>query len=272
WRIDIKSVTEAVTEALESLDSLPLREIRAQQSDVVAEVQRIMEKRAANRAVMPEEYNLLARFADMVQRSHVAVRDAARQARLKEIEAVKATLPQGAFKLPVTVLDVPDNVIEALQPFENVGEIMLRFLIDENRVRRALTDSPPDAFRNLQEALDKLVIPEVEPEVEEEAEPVVEGEAEAPAVAAAPPADETPEEALVRQAAEEARRQKRPREEVVGFVEEEDVDVLAEGSGKKKGKKKKGRQLVFDEKRGGMVVKRQRKGGRGGDWGNWDEE
>ena len=80
---------------------------------------------------------------------------------LKEIEAVRLTLPQGAFQLPVTALDLPDNVTEALQPFENVGEIMLRFLIDENRVRRALSDFPPEAFRRLQEALDKLVIPEV---------------------------------------------------------------------------------------------------------------
>ena len=84
-------------------------------------------------------------------------------------------------------------------------------------------------------------------------------------------ADETPEEALVRQT-EEARRGKRPVEAVAVF-EEEDDDVDALSNDKKgKGKKKKSRQLVFDEKTGGMVVKRQRKTGRGGgDWNNWDE-
>jgi hypothetical protein len=214
---------------------------------------------------MPEEYNLLARFADTVQRRLGAVRDAARQARLKEIEAVKLTLPQGAFRMPVAVLGLPDNVTEALQPFENVGEIMLRFLIDENRVRRALNELPPDAFRQLQEALDKLVIPEIEPEVVEPEVSVVEGEA--PAVATEVAGAEVPGEP----GDEAARRAKRPREEVVAFVEEEDVDVLAQDK-KGKGKKNKGRQLVFDEKRGGMVVKRQRKGGRGGTWNNWDEE
>ncbi|MFN8447232.1 MAG: transcription termination factor NusA [Anaerolineae bacterium] len=79
WRIDIKSVTEAVTEAVENIDTPPLRELQTQQGDTVAEVQRIIEKRAANRAVMPEEFNLLARFADTVQRRMVAVRDAARR-------------------------------------------------------------------------------------------------------------------------------------------------------------------------------------------------
>jgi hypothetical protein len=232
---------------------------------MVADIHRIMEKRAANRAVMPEEYNLLAKFADVVQRRLIMARDAARQARLKEIEAVRMTLPQGAFQLPVTALGLPDNISEALQPFENVGEIMLRFLIDENRVRRALSDFPPEAFRRLQEALDKLVIPEVE------VAPVV--EAVAPVEPADIPllaADETPEEAQVRQT-EEARRGKRPVEAVAVF-EEEDEDVDALSTSKGKGKKKKSRQLVFDEKTGGMVVKRQRKTGRGGgDWNNWDE-
>jgi transcription termination/antitermination protein NusA len=54
WRIDIKSVTEAVQEALEHINNPPLKDLRAQQPDMVADAQRIMEKRAANRAVMPE--------------------------------------------------------------------------------------------------------------------------------------------------------------------------------------------------------------------------
>ena len=265
WRIDIKSVTESVQEAIENIDGLALSTLKVQQADMVADVQRIMEKRAANRAVMPEEFNLLAKFADVVQRRLITARDAARQARLKEIEAVRMTLPQGAFQLPITALDLPDNITEALQSFENVGEIMLRFLIDENRVRRALNDFPPDAFRRLQEALDKLVIPEVEvPPVVEVAEPST--EAEVPVLVA----DETPEEAHVRQT-EEARRGKRP-EAVAAVFDEEDEDVDALSDKKGKGKKKKSRQLVFDEKTGGMVVKRQRKTGRGGgDWNNWDE-
>jgi N utilization substance protein A len=261
WRIDIKSVTEAVQEAIEGLNNPPLRDFGVQQADMIADVQRIMDKRANNRAVMPEEYNLLARFADLVQRRLISARDAARQQRLKEIEAVRKTLPQGAFTLPLTALDLPDNITEALLPFENVGEIMLRFLIDENRVRRALNDFPPDAFRRLQEALDKLVIPEVE-EVPVVETPEVAAEGEAPAVAAVAP-DEAPA-----RVPETVRQLPRRQEEPTFVDEDEELDINKKG----KGKKKKGRQLVFDEKTGGMVVKRQRKTGRGGgDWNNWDE-
>jgi N utilization substance protein A len=266
WRIDIKSVTEAVQEALDNLDTPPLRDMQVPFADMIADVRRIIEKRAANRAVMPEEFNTLARFADVVQRRLIAARDVARQTRLKEIESVRKTLPQGAFQLPLTALELSDNAIEALLQFENVGEIMLRFLIDENRIRRALSDLPPDTFRQLQEALDKLVIPEVEEIPEVEAAEVGEAVEEASVI----PADETPEQALVREA-EDARRGKRPQEAAPVFDEEDqEVDVLAAGGKKGKGKKNKSRQLVYDEKRGGMVVKRQRKGGRG-DWDNWEE-
>ena len=134
---------------------------------------------------------------------------------------------------------------------------MLRFLIDENRIRRALSEFPPETFRQLQEALDKLVIPEyeepavVEPPQEAAMETVV-----------------TPIEAIP-QPGEEVRRPKPQPVQAIYDDEDEDVEVLAQGK-KGKGKKNKGRQLVYDEKTGGMVVKRQRKGGRG-DWNNWDE-
>jgi len=260
WRIDIKSVTEAVQEALENIDKGPLREMKVSQADMIADVRRIMEKRAANRAVMPEEFNALAKFADAVQRRLITARDSARQTRLMEIEAVKMTLPQRAFLMPISALDLPDNIAEALQGFENVGEIMLRFLIDENRVRRALNDCPPDSFRRLQDALDKLVIPEIEAPKAPETPEVIEA---APAFPL-----ETDEEAEARKL-EIARREKPAPEEF--FEEDDEIDSLSKEGKKGKGKKKKGRQLIFDEDRGGMVVKRQRKAGRGDVLDGWEE-
>lgn len=260
WRIDIKSVTEAVQEALDGLNTPPLRDMRTLHAEMIENVQRIVEKRAANRAVMPEEFTALAKFADIVQRRFIAARDVARQVRLKEIEAVRLTLPQGAFQMPLAALGLSESVTEALLQFENVGEIMLRFLIDENRIRRALGEFPAETFRQLQESLDKLVIPEYEPpavvEVPEEA-----GADEAVTVT---PADGIP------QPGDEARRAAKPAVQPVTavFDEEEDADLSQDKKGK--GKKNKGRQLVFDEKTGGMVVKRQRKSGRS-DWDNWDE-
>ena len=259
WRIDIKSVTEAVQEALDNLGKPPLKDVRNQQAELLSEVSRIMEKRSLGRAVMPEEYTLLGKFADLVQRKQIAAREAARQQRLAEIAALRATLPQAAFQMPVTTLQLPDNIIEALQPLGTVGEIMLRYLLDENHLRRLLHDAPAESLRRIQDALDQIVFPE-NPPVE--------------AAAAAEPGQPAPAVEAMPDDFDLARRGKVAGKDdafaPVAFDEDFEDDGTGLDKSGKKGKKKKGRQLVYDEKAGGMVVKRQRKRGRG-DWDEWDD-
>jgi len=191
WRIDIKSVSEAVSYALENLHDMPLMDLAISHPDLVAEAGLIMEKKDAGRAVMAEDYRVLNQFADLAERKLQAVRDEARQARLAEINAVKSTLPQHAFDISVQELDLPDHIIEALQPLENVGEVMLRFLIDESRLHRMLGGSKTDgALAKIQVALDEVVMPDgeavaaeaVEAPAEDVAETEAVVEAEAPAV------------------------------------------------------------------------------------------
>ncbi len=295
WRIDIKSVTEAVQDALARLDTPPLASLPTQQPELLAETLRIMDKKAAGRTVMPEEYQTLARFADVVETLLLNARNQVREARIAEINAVKATLPAGAFALPVTALDLPDEIIEALQPLENVGEIMWRFLIDESHLQKLLADLPPEAMTLLQNTLDRLVIPE---EVEaltlsaEEAAAPAEPAAAAPELAPETPADldadaEAP--ALLDAFGEElapaldaAAVTTRSRIEETGVLVEEgedeeddgDIDaILAPGKisepTKKKKERQKRRQLVFDEELGEVVSKRRRKGRRARD--DWDD-
>jgi N utilization substance protein A len=289
WRIDIKSVAEAVQEALDATNSLVMKEIRTQFPDMLTEIQRIMEKRNTNRAVMPEEYTTLGKFAEFVQRKIMAGREAVRAQRQAQINAVRATIPSAAFSTPIEALDMPDEIKEALLSLGSVGEIMLRFLIDENKLHQMLGDLPSDSIKKLQAALDTVVYSEelaVPSQPEVEGITVEAGEAVAATIAATSQGDI--ESAAVPDAfADEGdgdasrkptqkpfgRKEVRPAEVEVAFdaFEDEDEELGVSRSGKdKKGKKKKGRQLVFDEKSGGMVVKRQRK--RGGDgWSDWEE-
>jgi N utilization substance protein A len=291
WRIDIKSVTEAVQDALANLSRPALADLSSQTA-LIEEMQRILEKKAANKTVQPEEYSAMARFADMVERRMLAERQVARQARLAEINAVKSTLPPQAFKTPISSLDLPDEVIEALQPLENVGEIMWRFLIDEDRLRQMLKDLPDDSLALVQSALDRVVIPEsdvvpVEPAETPAAEPLAEAvvlpaEAEEGEVVGVFGDEELIVEAPAPAKPQPARRTFEPAKVVASDEDEEEdnEDVLlgAQLGGKKdKEKKKKGnkerqqrRQLIFDEEIGQVIARRRRKGGRGGDWD--DEE
>mgnify|MGYP001336728487 CR=1 FL=1 len=293
WRIDIKSVAEAVQEALDNLDSPLLADLQTTQPEMIAEVRRIMDKRANNRAVMPEEFTLLGKFADLVQRRIMAQREAARQKRLAEIDAVRQTLPQAAFQMPVDVLDVSDEIKEALQPLGNVGEIMLRFLIDERRLRNLLHEAPSGALEELRDALDRLVVPEfieekagdkaAEAGAQEETQAAL--EAEQPAEASE--ALEAPEVAFGDEVLPLPDKRVKETAPVAGvepliddliFDEEDDVDVIETkvSKGGKKSKKKERlqrRQIIYDEDLGEMVVKRRRKGSRkgGSAWDEWEE-
>ncbi|MFN7210619.1 MAG: transcription termination factor NusA, partial [Aggregatilineales bacterium] len=67
WRIDIKSVSEAAFGAYQRLDQPPLDQLAAEMPDLIAEVARILEKKRADRTVMPEEYQTLMRFVHMAE-------------------------------------------------------------------------------------------------------------------------------------------------------------------------------------------------------------
>ncbi|MDX2137884.1 MAG: transcription termination factor NusA [Chloroflexota bacterium] len=306
WRIDIKSVAEAVQEAIENRDVSPVKEIVKQQPDIITEAERILEKKALGRTIQPEEFTMLGKFADMVQRKHVANREASRRERRAQIEAVKATLPAGAFQLSLDALDLPAEMKEALKSFNTVGDIMVAALLDERRIKAKLNDFPESALRQVQDAIASIVIPEyvesevaevdIEPEAEPAAvvstrEPVAEAPAPAPVMIAAEEGlDEAPDAFpdLDEPAPVQPRRPKpQPQpvrtftpapmgavETVVDKDEEEDIDLLETRKGTKAGKNKKGkkgRQVFYDEERGESYVKRQRKGNRGGDL-DWDEE
>jgi transcription termination/antitermination protein NusA len=282
WRIDIKNVTEAVQEALTGLDTPAMVEVRDQQAVLIEDVRRVLEKKLDNKSVTAEELNLMARFADMVERRAMARKVQARQARLAEINAVKSTLPPQAFKLPVSKLDLPDEIIEALTPLDSVGEIMLRFLIDETRLHRLLSNLPEDAIVKVQAALDRFVMPEEELvaiEVTEapveEISPVVTPASDEEAINLAAFADEP-------EVAKPTPKKLTPppvRQPAVTLYQDEaegDPSVLEDGDkgdgkkGKTKKERQQRRQLIFDEEIGQVIARRRRKGGRGGD--DWMEE
>jgi N utilization substance protein A len=277
WRIDIKSVAEAVQEALDQPESVVMREMQQALPDMHVEVQRILEKRQQNRTVMPEEYQTLNRFADFVQRRILAQHDAARAQRAAQINAIRQTIPAGAFHMPIDELQMPQAIKDALVSLGTVGEIMLRYLIDENRLHHMLSEAPPDSMRVLQEALDKLVF----------TDPPVTAQATVTADAAATVVDD---DGVVRDAFVDADdptgarkpgqkpgqpprkdvRQPQPAPDYAAYTEFDVSDDDDERGDKKGGKKNKGRQLVYDEKSGGMVVKRNRKRGGSG-WNDWEE-
>ncbi len=167
WRIDIKSVTETVQGALENLDIPPLSSLVGRYEDLIEDSRRIMEKKNQDLTVMPEEYRTLGRFADIVEQVLLGQRDEAREMRMREIEAVKITLPAEMFELPLDVLAVSQDILDIIEPYENVGEVMLACLVDERRVARSLSALDGDPMSEIQGALDIIMMADVDALLEE---------------------------------------------------------------------------------------------------------
>ncbi len=319
WRIDIKSVSEAAFNALAHINEPPLSKLADDQAELLADVQRILEKKRAERAVTPEEYQQLSRFVQLVEQRELEQRDARRAKRLKAMDKVRPNIPKRAFEMSLEELELADDITNALKYIPNVGELMVRLQADVDNLHATLeaSNAGADAMDAINEAIDSLVLSAPESVVSEEPVPAL-------AVPAAPepitPEDITPpaeqpqpvvetaaagevvedeEEAPPAFVDEERRPQPEPEaiKKVVRRVPKpvaeqpaappepvnyeaytEPADFDEEGdAGDKKGKKgKKGknrrRELVFDERRGEVVAKRKRKGNRGHDWGNFDDE
>jgi N utilization substance protein A len=307
WRIDIKSVSEAAFAAMAQLTEPPLAKLAADQPELLTEVERILEKKKAERAVMPEEYQTLSRFVQMVEQRQLEQREANRAKRIKAMDKVRPNIPAFAFQMPLKELELADDIMQAFKTIDNVGELMVRLQADEDNLRGTLdaANAGDDAMDAIQEAIDSLVVapptPEAEPaEVatpagdQEQPEPVVAAPEPTPALEAAVGAEE--EEAPPAFVDEERPQpQPEPAKPPVGrrvpkvakpqptletvdyapYIEPVEVDEEDEGTGKKKkGKKGKNRrrELVFDERRGEVVAKRKRKGGRAREWGEFDDE
>ena len=153
---------ETVQTALDNLDQAPLAGWSAPYADLIGESQRIMEKRRMELAVMPEEFKSLERFASLVEERLQEARDAAHDRYRIRRKQVHETLDSTLFELPLDVLDVSQEVLDELEPFENVGGVMLNHLIDESIFERRFAELEGEPTVELQAALDMIMAADLE--------------------------------------------------------------------------------------------------------------
>jgi len=290
WRIDIKSVTETVQGGLDNLDVPPLDDLPRQYPQLVEEARRIQAKRNDGKVATQEELNILAKFADLVERRLLNMREEIRRQEQAHVEAVRATLPPKLFEMPVASLRLSDLITEAIEPLGSVGQVMLALLIDEDRLKQLVSRVGRDAMDLLQARLDEVMTAELDSMFGEEAAlDVAEGAADLASPEAEPQVDlaaavaesEMDDEQVERDAfggiilpaatpqavGLPALADPATREEALG--EDDDDDELRKGKGKPD--KQKRRELVFDEDAGAVRSKRKRKDNRKrGDWNDFD--
>ncbi|HID53052.1 MAG TPA: transcription termination/antitermination protein NusA [Anaerolineae bacterium] len=307
WRIDIKSLTEAAHDSLNNLDHPAADPAVVKNEELLEKVHFILEKKEANRPITSEDYYILDRLISGVEGRIIAESMAAREGlRIRRAEARKA-VPDVAWSLDLEELDLPgrihnlllDNRVETVGAvmmvlnmgddvflgFKGLGEKALETVKEAIANLEILEETAVEAEELAEEAAEELVEAEMEAEAaaeEIEAEAVavaetaeaeaVEADVEAEAAAEAVEEEAEPEPVDIIDDLSKPLVSKEPKKETkkkkakVVIVEEPVPEPVAPEAPKRK---RKGRQLVFDEDAGEVVVKRKRKRG-GSEWEEFD--
>jgi len=293
WRIDIKSLPEAAADSFQRLDTdARFADLAEKEAEARPTIEAILARKAENRPLTPEEYQVLTAFVDRVQRAVVARREAARQVEAARLAEVRAGIPSGAYATPLADVGLSTRVLNVLTEagYNMAGQVLEKLGLDEDAIL-GLEGVGPKAIEEIRDTLGSFAYP-VPVEVPAEA-PVEEAAAEAAAVEAEPAAVEAAPAEVTEAApagempapvegAEAAPLDAEAAKELVGKAfevaaaqivtavepeeeEEEAEKVEASPAGKKK-KKKASRTVEFDPLTGAMVVKRRRKRGDA-EWG-----
>ena len=282
WRIDIKSVVEAASDAIHRIQTQPrLASIAEAEAEKMVQLAEILQKKADNRPLAPEEYSMLAQFVERVERRMVDDQKAAEQASLDKLSDVRAEIGELAFENSLDVLGLPEHVFNILTEadYRTAGDLLLAMKVSPEKVL-SLAGIGAKAIQAIEKAVAEVKF--------EAPAPVVEIEAEAPAEV------ETPVEVVAETVADEVESapvedQAAPKAEETPAVVEEETETMSfeemfklradavrpaeaveddESKDKKKGKKgKKSVVLEFDEDRGEVVGRKKHKRGDG-----WEDE
>ena len=193
WRIDIKSLTEAASEAMAKLQSLPeLAPLADSESDLAHKAEDVLARAAEGRAPSMEENALLAHLVDLVEHGTAKPVQHEKEQPVEPVEVEEGVPPQ-AFEVALTEDLLPKQVLSILRAagYRTVGDVMLQVVRNSDQILRLEGIGPRamDQIRALIESMQKSWAPAEETEGAEET-------AEEPAVEAAEGAASVPAEAV----------------------------------------------------------------------------
>jgi len=156
WKIDIKSLPEAASDALEKLLTDPsYADMAASEDTIIPQVETILAKKAEGRAVTPEEYHLITQFVDRVERGLIRQRESEVAAAQEEIQRVRANIPTAAFETPIDEFEISDRVYAVISEtgLQTVGDLLLQLALDEDSLWK-LSGMGPKAMQELKTAIE----------------------------------------------------------------------------------------------------------------------
>ena len=311
WRIDIKSLPEAISDWLFTLkNNEEFKELAKEETEAITQAEEIMGRKAEGRVIPNKDYDFLSQFNDRLEHFMITKRREKRDVHEKRKEEALQSIPVGAFKMDLSKSGLSEKIIGALVEanFNNAGDLVLASKTNPERILE-VSGIGPKTLEKIEEFGNKL--PDIVPEEEAiEEEPTPEQELET-AVIETPTDEEITTEETEEESAEEQvdeileEVQIKPEEltsEPIGDISEpeavekeektqkvekiksfeelfkldlEDIksdDFNGESAQPKPKKKtKKSRQIEYDPDLDMTISKKKHKRGES-NWDNWEEE
>jgi len=297
WRIDIKSLSEAVSDWLFALQN---EERFAEKAELfqneAAKAEEIMARKTEGRILNMEDYDTLAKFVDLMERGLYAERQEIIAAREKVVQEALQTIPKPAFNVTLNEDILPQSVLTILgeSGIQNLGDLALEYKTNPDSIL-GLPGIGPKTLKKIEEVVEDLsqfipAEPEpapIEAEITEEiVEPAVEQieteTAGAEVVVEIPESISEMGEAEPEKTAES--ETEKPKDNELSFeemfkietqkingksFEDEEQEDSTDKDDKKK-KKRKFQEIEYDPDRDLTLVKKKHKRGDS-DWGLEDE-
>ncbi len=300
WRIDIKSLVEAATEALTRLGAdESFAEMAAAEAEILPQVKAILAKKEETRPVTPEEYHQLTGFVTRVEHEVMARRASERRRIQEQLELIRQRVPAGAYQTGLTETGLSTRVNNLLTEagYQSAGQVLEQMELDPDKIL-ALQGIGPKAIVEIGEKLRAIEYPEplppevmVEPALAAAVEPVP-SDGESPAVEPAAEVILLPASADVTTVPVEgepvpetlpvAQPLEKVFEEAVELLqgavveadeeeETEGAEAVLEGKEKPKKAKKRAKIVEYDPDLDTTVVRHKHKSGSEVDWENPDQ-
>jgi transcription termination/antitermination protein NusA len=178
WRIDIKSLPEAATDALYKLQTdANYASLIPHEEEIVPQVEAILAKKSEGRPVTPEEYSVLSQFVDRIERGIIRQRQSDKRLEEERQRVAGANIPQIAFEIAIQNFEISDRLFAVMSEagYQTVGDILLHFRTDPDSILR-LNGMGPKGMKELETALQKFeeAYAPVQIPVEQPAEEMVE--------------------------------------------------------------------------------------------------
>lgn len=158
WRIDIKSLPEAASDALFKLQNdSTLAELAAHEKDNITKVEEILAKKASGGIINAENYDYMIKFVERIEKRSFMRSKEEEAAEKKRMDDLRSKIPARFFETDILDSGLPEHVNYILQEagYNNLSDLVVQMLQQPDNILR-LNGMGPRAMKSIEDLMEKL--------------------------------------------------------------------------------------------------------------------